>query len=46
MSRNGVMLIVGAILLVAIVGVSLYVLLRPVEIMTGGPGVVYFFSPT
>jgi hypothetical protein len=46
MSRNSVILIVGAILLVAIVGVSLYILLRPKEIMTGGPGMVYFFSPT
>jgi len=42
-----VLLIIGIVLLLAVIGVALYVLLQPnAAVMTDGPGMLYLYSPT
>jgi len=46
MSRQAIIVIGAVVLLVAIAGVSLYVLLQSnAPAMTDGPGMLYFYSP-
>ena len=47
MSQNKMIVIGVVVLLLAVVGVTLYVLLQSdAPVMTDGPGMLYFFSPT